>query len=658
MSQDKIDILQRALAREKAARKAAESILEEKSAELYELTQNLKESNAKLETLIKEKTTELKGVFENIADAYVVMDLQGNVLKMNDAAMDLLGYNFKKEAINLMILPHPDEIENVTNSFQKLYAEGILKDLNLKILTKNKEQKLIHINASLIYDESGKPIAAQGIIRDITKDKEAEEELIESESRLASLILNLDIAVLLENEERKIVLTNSRFCNFFEIPVLPEQLIGMDCSNSAEQSKHLFQDPESFVNSISKILEKKETVLGEELTMTNGKILERDYIPIFRNNEYKGHLWSYKDVTLQKKYEKSLKAQKEKYSSIIANMNLGLVEVNNDDEILMTNQSFHEMSGYSEKELLGKVASKILLIDNGPKIIKNENEKRKKGISNSYEIKVKNKAGELRQWLISGAPNYDFNGNVVGSIGIHLDITDLKNLEIQKEKLLKDLERSNDELQEYAHIVSHDLKSPLRSINALVSWLKEDNIDKLDKASLKNIGLIEITLEKMEKLISDVLEYSSIGSTIKKEYFDLNEVITEIKSIILIPDHFSINLIKPLPKIKGDKSKLVQLFQNLVSNAIRYNDKEIGIIEIDYKDNKAHFEFSIKDNGIGIEEKYYKKIFETFHSLHKSKDSTGIGLSIVKKIVNLHKGEVWVKSTEGVGTTFYFTLKK
>jgi len=162
----------------------------------------------------------------------------------------------------------------------------------------------------------------------------------------------------------------------------------------------------------------------------------------------------------------------------------------------------------------------------------------------------------------------------------------------------------------------------------------------------------------MEKLISDVLEYSSIGSTIKKEYFDLNEVITEIKSIILIPDHFSINLIKPLPKIKGDKSKLVQLFQNLVSNAIRYNDKEIGIIEIDYKDNKAHFEFSIKDNGIGIEEKYYKKIFETFHSLHKSKDSTGIGLSIVKKIVNLHKGEVWVKSTEGVGTTFYFTLKK
>lgn len=658
MGQDKIDILQRALAREKAARKAAENILEEKSAELYELTLNLKESNAKLETLIKEKTIELKGVFENIADAYVVMDLQGNVLKMNDAAIDLLGYNLKKEAINLMILPHSDEIENVTNSFQKLYVEGILKDLNLKILTKNKEQKLIHINASLIYDESGKPIAAQGIIRDITKDKEAEEELIESESRLASLILNLDIAVLLENEERKIVLTNSRFCNFFEIPVLPEQLIGMDCSNSAEQSKHLFQDPESFVKNISKILEKRETVLGEELTMTNGKILERDYIPIFRNKEYKGHLWSYKDVTLQKKYEKSLKAQKEKYSSIIANMNLGLVEVNNDDEILMTNQSFHEMSGYSEKELLGKVASKILLIDNGPKIIKNENEKRKKGISNSYEIKVKNKAGELRQWLISGAPNYDFNGNVVGSIGIHLDITDLKNLEIQKEKLLKDLERSNEELQEYAHIVSHDLKSPLRSINALISWLKEDNIDKLDEASLKNIGLIEITLEKMEKLISDVLKYSSIGSEIEKQYFDLNEVIAELDQTILIPDHFSINVIKPLPTILGDKTKLGQVFQNLVGNAIRYNDKEKGIIEIDYKDIKTHYEFSIKDNGIGINEKYHNKIFETFHSLHKSKDSTGIGLSIVKKIVSLHRGKVWVKSTEGIGTTFYFTLKK
>lgn len=659
MSQEQIDILQRALKREKAARKSAEKILESKSAELYELTQELKNSNLQLQKLIKEKTSELKGVFHNIVDPYVVMDLWGNVIRMNAPAVALLGYDNSVEEFNLLSLADPSEADHIMEGFQTLIQHGSITNFEVNINTRENNQKLVHINASVILDDFDNPVAAQGIVRDITKDREAEEQLIESENRLATLILNLDSGMLLEDENRKIVLTNTKFCELFSIPMTPDQMVGQDCSDSAEYSKSLFLNPEEFVSKINTIVKDKKTVLGDELQTVSGLVLERDYIPIFKNDDYKGHLWSYRDITLKRKYRQSIEVQRQKYRDIIANMNLGLVEVDNDDKVLMINQSFSEMCGYEESELLGKKGSDVLPIEGGADKINEENGKRQNGQSNSYEIKVKTKSGDIRHWLISGAPNYNLNGEIVGSIGIHLDITDLKSLQHQKEKLLLKLEKSNDELQEYAHIVSHDLKSPLRSIYALVSWLKEDNRDKLDENSMKNINHIENSLEKMEQLITDVLNYSSAGADVTDKIdVDTNVIIHDLIKLLYIPDHIKIHVLKPLPVIIGDQTKLQQLFQNLISNAVKFIDKEQGSIEIDVKDQEHCFLFSIKDNGIGIEKKFHDKIFKIFHSLNKSKDSTGIGLSIVKKIVNLHEGEIWLESEPQIGTTFFFTLKK
>ena len=163
----------------------------------------------------------------------------------------------------------------------------------------------------------------------------------------------------------------------------------------------------------------------------------------------------------------------------------------------------------------------------------------------------------------------------------------------------------------------------------------------------------------MEHLISDVLNYSSIvaDNTITTDV-NTNELVNGLINILYIPEHIEIKLVNTLPVVKGDKTKLQQVFQNLVSNAIKFSDKDKGIIEIDFLSKKDHYQFSIKDNGIGIEKKFHDKIFKIFHVLNKSKDSTGIGLSIVKKIINLHEGEIWLKSQPKIGSTFYFTLKK
>ena len=420
-----------------------------------------------------------------------------------------------------------------------------------------------------------------------------------------------------------------------------------------------FKNPEQFVNRIDELLEKKEIVIAEELELVNGSIYERSYIPIYHEGRYKGHLWSYDDITIQKNYKESLKAQKEKYSSIIANMNLGLLEVDLNDHILMANQSFTEMSGYHEEELIGKTASDIFLIPESKAEFNKHDKVRRKGISNSYEVRVKTKNNKLKYWLVSGAPNYDLNGKMIGSIGIHLDITEMKLLEAQKEQLLKNLEQQNEHLNEYAHIVSHDLKSPLRNISALLSWTKEDFREKLGEESMMNLDLMQGKVEKMDHLIENILRYSSIeDGNIQNQELDLQELVLDILELIYIPDHIKVSIINKLPIIYGDRTRIQQVFQNLLSNAVNYIDKEKGFVEIDYTENTTHYIFSIKDNGVGIEKEHHQRIFKIFNALGTHEKSTGVGLSIVKKVIDLYDGEIWLDSEVGKGTVFFFSLKK
>ncbi|SHN09196.1 PAS domain-containing sensor histidine kinase [Polaribacter sp. KT 15] len=660
MSQEKIDILERALKREKAARKAAEKILEDKSRDLYFVSDKLKDTNNKLEILLDEKSSQLEGVFENLVDAFVVMDLSGKVIKFNEAAIDVFGYDIENENLNVKDLVYKEDMGYAISSFFDLITDGHFKNYESRICTKSKEVKWVHINASLIYNKDKHPIAAQGIVRDITEQKAADEKLLESKNRLSALVLNLNSGIILEDEHRKIVLTNNKFCQLFRIEENPEDLYGKDSNWALEEIKTLFKKPDEFENRITEIVNNKVAVFGDHLELKDGTVLERNYMPITVSGNVNGFLWTFRDITLEKNYSLSLEAQKAKYSNIIANMNLGLIELNTDNEILMVNQSFVDMSGYSKEELIGQKGNIYFpLTDLDTEKLKEQRKKRHKGESDSYDLKVKTKSGEVRHWLVSGAPNYNLSGEVVGSIGINLDITEFKKLQIQKEKILKELEKRNEELHEYAHIVSHDLKSPLRSIDALVSWIKADNEGKFDEITQENFNLIDNTLETMETLISNVLEYSSAGSnTNSLSKVNLNTTVNNLIKVLFVPENISINIINKLPIVKGDETKFQQLFQNFISNAIKFCDKEVGLVEIEYQDKNTFHQFSIKDNGIGIEKKYHEKIFQVFHSLNKRKDSTGIGLSIVKKIIDLHEGDIWLESEPNVGTTFFFTLKK
>ena len=229
----------------------------------------------------------------------------------------------------------------------------------------------------------------------------------------------------------------------------------------------------------------------------------------------------------------------------------------------------------------------------------------------------------------------------------------------QREKLLEELGHQNQELSVYAHMVSHDLKSPLRSIDALTAWISEDYKEKLDENGRESLILIRNNVEKMDTLISGILDYSTINKNQTEFYeVDIDKLVDNIMSTMLVPQHISIEKANKLPVVKGDKFRLQQLFQNLIDNAIKYNDKSEGRIEIGVTDDDTFWKFFVKDNGKGIEKNYFDKIFKTFQKLENNPESSGIGLSIVKKIVILYGGDIWVESELQSGTTFYFTLKK
>ncbi|MEX0272905.1 MAG: ATP-binding protein, partial [Flavobacteriaceae bacterium] len=279
--------------------------------------------------------------------------------------------------------------------------------------------------------------------------------------------------------------------------------------------------------------------------------------------------------------------------------------------------------------------------------------------SASFEISVSDKFGAERYWLVSVAPLHNERGGISGSIIIQLDITDQKVLEIQKENLLNDLEESNKNLEEYAHIVSHDLKSPLRSINALATWIGDDFRDKIDEMGRENLKLLQEKVELMDKLIDGILKYSTASKkAADNSKVNLNAVIKEITDIIYIPDHVEVVVANPLPTVYADRTKMHQLFQNFLSNAVVHIENPKGLVEVSCQEVGNHWQFAVKDNGVGIPKEYHEKIFKIFQSAGSKERSTGIGLSIVKKIVELYEGTVWLESEVGKGTTFYFTIKK
>ena len=228
-------------------------------------------------------------------------------------------------------------------------------------------------------------------------------------------------------------------------------------------------------------------------------------------------------------------------------------------------------------------------------------------------------------------------------------------------QLVTELESANQELNDFAYVVSHDLKAPLRAIGSLASWIIADCGDRLDDDGKQHLELLLGRVKRMNNLIEGVLQYSRVGRVReKKEPTNLDTLVPEILDLLAPPDHVKVRVEAELPTVLVEKTRVSQVFHNLVSNSIKFLDKPEGHITIGCADEGDFWRFHVTDNGPGIEERHFEKVFQIFQTLQArdTVESTGIGLALVKKAVEVHGGKVWLDSQVGIGSTFYFTLPK
>ena len=236
-----------------------------------------------------------------------------------------------------------------------------------------------------------------------------------------------------------------------------------------------------------------------------------------------------------------------------------------------------------------------------------------------------------------------------------------KSAQESQAQLLKELKSTNQELKDFAYVVSHDLKAPLRAIGSLADWLLRDYKNKFNKEGKELFDLLIARVKRMHDLIEGVLRYSRAGvNKEKKVKANLNEIVSDAIEMIDPPKDIHIKVENKLPTIWLEKTRIQQVFENLISNAIKYMDKPQGKVRIGCTTENGNWKFSVQDNGPGIEEKYHDKIFKIFQTLNSRDEfeSTGVGLTLVKKIIEMYHGKIWIESQVGSGATFFFTLPK
>lgn len=245
--------------------------------------------------------------------------------------------------------------------------------------------------------------------------------------------------------------------------------------------------------------------------------------------------------------------------------------------------------------------------------------------------------------------------------GILHDLTQRKHAEARQAELIEDLQVVNEELKNFAYVVSHDLKAPLRGIGSLSDWLVSDYADRLDDQGREYLALMKNRVSRMDALIDGILEYSRVGRINETRVaVDLNALVEETVHLLAPPAEVTISVEGTLPTVVGERTRLQQVFQNLISNAIKHRDKPEARIRVASADAGNAWQLSVADNGPGIEARHHERIFQLFQVLtpRDQKESTGVGLALVKKIIELYGGRIWLESKPGEGSTFFFTLPK
>lgn len=340
----------------------------------------------------------------------------------------------------------------------------------------------------------------------------------------------------------------------------------------------------------------------------------------------------------------------------------GMWDWNIDKNEMIFSDRFKELLGYAPDEMLSNFDAwaNRLHPDDKEKTLAALNKHIKSKPVYEAEYRLMMKSGEWHWFLMKGMKLFNEDGHATRVAGSLSDITWVKKASSEREALIESLVRSNAALDDFAYVASHDLKAPLRVIDNASSWLEEDLSDRLDEDSKENLTLLRNRTKRMEKLLDDLLEYSRVGRETNRDYtrqMTGNVFIKNILGLLDLPKGFRLEISTTFENIKVTLMPLQQVFLNLINNALKHHDKKSGLISLGVVKKGDWYEFTVKDDGPGIEPEFHAQVFKMFKTL-KPRDEvegSGMGLALVKKNIEHVGGKITLHSKKGEGAVFSFT---
>jgi PAS domain S-box-containing protein len=661
---------------------------------------------------LQKSSAQLQATLNSTIDAIITIDEKGIVQTANHAVESIFQYHpswLVNKNINLL-MPEPYRSEH--DQYLKNYLEtGVSRIIGVGREVTGLRRDGTNFPADLAISELylGETRMFTGILRDISEQKKTENErkkvtatldLTRNEFEKSRKLLRATLdgiaeAIITIDEEGFIRSVNPAVENVFQYP--PSFLVGTNIKilmPEPYRSEHDQYIKNYLESGVKKVIGIRREAVGLRRDGTTFPLdLAISEIHLGETRMFTGII---RDITERKKAEEKLAKAKNKTQLILDSAGEGICGLDLEGNMTFINPAAEKILGYKEEELRGKLLHALIhhsKPDGSPyriaesrilAVFKDGRARRESG-----EVFWRKEDTPVPVEYVS-VPIWE-NEKLVGAVVTFKDISQHKRTERIINAHTKDLKRanemlcrSNQELDDFAYIVSHDLKEPLRGIYNYSGFIKEDYFDKLDEEGKSKLETLERLSKRMEALIDSILYYARLGrEEAMTAPVDLNRVLAETlenMQILIKESKVNVRLPDDFPEVHGNETRVAEVFQNLIANAIKYNDKpekwvEIGYIlndnrngrgksmELDSEEtpdtNGSSPIFYVKDNGIGILEKHFESLFRIFKRLNgrnKFSDGTGAGTTIVKKIIEQHHGNIWVESTVGEGTTFYFTL--
>ncbi|MGO9136928.1 MAG: PAS domain S-box protein, partial [Syntrophales bacterium] len=615
------------------------------------------------EEALRASEEKYRAIIENMQEGYHEVDIEGNFTFFNESMRKIIGYE-RQELLGMNNRQYADE-ENTRKIYQvynRVYRTGEpVENFKWQLIRKDGERRDIEVSISLIKNAEDHPTGFRGIVRDITERKQAEEVLQTTLQRLHALFAGMQSSLLLVGEGR-IEMANQAFCDYFGLQDSPGDLVGLTSYNLIEKVKNAYLHPDEQVRRIWEIARGGQRVIGEEISMRDGRTSLRDFIPIYVDGKSYGLLWHHIDITERKLAEEKLRESEERYRLLFENAN-DVIFIAQDGVIKFPNSKTVETMGYTAEELARIPFTQHIHPEDQDMVVE-RHKKRLQGESLSpvYSFRVINRSGQELCFEIN-AVQVVWEGSPA-TLNFMRDITEQKRLEAQLLQAQK-----MEAIGTLAGGIAHDFNNILSAILGYTEMVLGE--PKLDSHLRRYLDQVFRAGERARDLVKQILAFSR-RSNEQPRPLRVSPIIKEVLKLLRASLPSTIKISQEIhvdgDTVFADPAQIHQVLMNLCTNAAHAMREEKGElrvslvpVNVEPPDNLIihhglspgkYLRLTVGDTGAGIEKDIMDRIFDPFFTTKKPGEGTGLGLSVVYGIVRSYGGAITVQSEVGKGTEF------